>query len=563
MTIQGLQTREKCGLAGLCHGLERETLLLELLQEEIAHPLDYRAKITGVRNPGEIAELVSEFAASAHIASQSIKSRPRKISRSALQGLALGSSAAENEFRTLGQYFVETAEYLRTLRGEVSVVAGRKGSGKSAIFFQVRDHLREKKRQIVVDLKPESHQLSLFREEISKIADVGFFDHTLAAFWYFLILTEIAITIRKGESRKLKFDNKAYAAARELSELLDRFDISESGDFTTRINRLVSSIVQEIGRLRKNGQSITAQIITNIIFKGSANELRDAIVKRSESVGQISLLFDNIDKGWPATGIDELDVRLVRLLIESLSKLKRDFASAGRELVSVVFLRNDIYELMVGQTPDRGKSGQVLIDWTDRAKLRQLICERLRASTREYGSTFEALWTRYVCEQVGERSSFEYLVDHSLMRPRFLLNIIEGAIANAINRGRSKVEEQDCLDAVRQHSLYLISDFGYELRDVSGLPEDILYGFVGVTEILTYEEILSCLKKARVLPEKFELAQRLLLWYGVLGIATKDGDQRFIYDYDYNFRRLEAEMTLVGGDHLYIVNQALHVALKY
>ena len=30
-----------------------------------------------------------------------------------------GATAAENEFRTLEDYFVETAEYLRTARGEI------------------------------------------------------------------------------------------------------------------------------------------------------------------------------------------------------------------------------------------------------------------------------------------------------------------------------------------------------------------------------------------------------------------------------------------------------------
>ena len=87
---------------------------------------------------------------------------------------------------------------------------------------------------------------------------------------------------------------------------------------------------------------------------------------------------------------------------------------------------------MISQTPDRGKSGQIVIDWTDRAKLRQLIFERMKASTGRR-DTFEAIWSRFVCETVGGRPSFDYLVDHCLMRPRFLINIIEKAIAKALS----------------------------------------------------------------------------------------------------------------------------------
>ena len=74
---------------------------------------------------------------------------------------------------------------------------------------------------------------------------------------------------------------------------------------------------------------------------------------------------------------------------------------------------------------------------------------------------------RYFVPKVGNRDSFEYFVDHCLMRPRFLINIIEYAVANAINRGHQQVQEEDRTDAVRQQSNYLIDDFGYEIRDVS------------------------------------------------------------------------------------------------
>jgi hypothetical protein len=164
-------------LAGLSHGLGRQTLMLELSQPDALSPTDYRDLVHSVREKREIAELVENFAKLALLAGQSVSTTESRAPRSALQQLILGSSAAENEARTLVGYFVETSEFLRTVRGEINVVAGRKGSGKTAIFYRVRDTLDQDRNTVVIDLKPESHQLSLFREELLKSVGVGVFDH--------------------------------------------------------------------------------------------------------------------------------------------------------------------------------------------------------------------------------------------------------------------------------------------------------------------------------------------------------------------------------------------------
>jgi hypothetical protein len=549
-------------LAGLGHGLGRQTLLLRMLSQEQVGPTDYREAIKAVRDEAQIDEIVRDFARNSLLASQSLNAVGSKAAKSALQRLTLGASAAENEFRTLEEYFVETAEYLRTLRGEINVVAGRKGSGKTAIFFRVRDSFRQERDSIVTDLKPESHQLSLFREELLKIVDSGVFDHTLAAFWYFVILSEILLTIKREADHRSKFDSRALSVAREIGDLLEETGVADSGDFTSRINRLGTFILQEIEQANAAREKLSPERLTNIVFRVGISQIRQLIHKHTNSRTQMILLFDNIDKGWPANGVHPFDVRLVRLLIEVLDKIRRDFNVAERDFMSVVFLRNDIYELLVENTPDRGKAGQLRIDWTDRAKLRQVIFRRLQASLKDHTSTFEQVWTRLFVPNVGARESFDYFVDHCLMRPRFLINIIENAVANGINRGHLRVEEDDCVDAVRQHSLYLVEDFGYEIRDVSGLSADILYSLVGVAKHLTKEEVINRFKEAGVEVAEQETAFRLMLWYGVLGIVIKDAREKFIYDYEYNIRRLEAELRLMKDEALYVVNPALHVALS-
>ena len=358
-----------------------------------------------------------------------------------------------------------------------------------------------------------------------------------------------------------RHDGRALSNAIEIDGYIQRLRINESGDFTSRLNALCNHLLSEVRRLASEGKKFSPQQLTNIIFEGGITTIRPLIEKHTDANTELVFLFDNIDKGWPANGVPKVDARIVRLLIEALDKVKRDFNAHDRQFQFVVFLRNDIYELLVDETPDRGKAAETRIHWTDRAKLRQVIYRRLQASIKDRESSFEKIWTRFFVDKVRNRDSFEYFVDHCLMRPRFLINLIEYSISNGINRDHQRVEEDDCIDAVRQNSLYLMDDFGYEIRDVSGIDARILYGFVGVTELLTKEEIFGAFKKRQLPENQWEQGLWLMLWYGVIGITISDGSTRFICNYDYNMKRLDAEILNVGDEMLYAVNPGLHVGL--
>ena len=99
---------------------------------------------------------------------------------------------------------------------------------------------------IIADLRPESHQLSLFKGELQKILDAGAFDHTIASFWYFVILSEVLLALKKEIEFRATRKSQLFAEALEIEQELTKLGISESGDFTARINRLSSYVIDEI-----------------------------------------------------------------------------------------------------------------------------------------------------------------------------------------------------------------------------------------------------------------------------------------------------------------------------
>ena len=393
---------------------------------------------------------------------------------------------------------------------------------------------------------------------------MGAYDHTIAAFWYFVVLSEILFKLK----REIEFQisrNSEFSPAQlaEIDDALDKLNISSAGDFTARINRLGSYIIQEIKALDSKRQTISPEKLTNVVFRSGIADAKKLVVKYATKFEQFIFLFDNIDKGWAPDGVDDLDVRLVRLLLESLDKVKSDLGAEGLDFIFAVFLRNDVLELMVSRTPDKGKAAVVRIDWTDRIKLRHVIYRRLQASVADKPKTFEEVWSRFFVVSVNGQDTFEYFVDHCLMRPRFLIAIIEMAIANAINRDHKRVQVEDCMDAVRQHSNSILNDFGYEIRDVSGASEQVLHSLAGSTEYVTRGEIIERFVKAKVIaPESAEKLFDYMLWYGVLGVVNMNNVACFIYDFDYNMNRLQAEISSQSDEPLFAFNLALHVALK-
>ena len=249
------------------------------------------------------------------------------------------------------------------------------------------------------------------------------------------------------------------------------------------------------------------------------------------------------------------DVRLVRLLIEALNKMQRDLTRIDINFEFLVFLRNDIYELLIDETPDRGKEAQILIDWSDREQLKRVIFERMQYSLDENYSDFDTAWHTFFVPIINGQPSFDYLVNRCLMRPRFLIDLIENCISIAVNRGHLKVETDDILLACRQHSYYLISDFGYEIRDVSAVTHDIFYAFIGIGELVTEAEVTAALKDIGIPAEDHARVMELLLWYGFLGLALADDKKLFIYDLEYDFKRLKAQIKDKAAV-LYCINPA-------
>lgn len=365
--------------------------------------MDVRDFVRVCKHPDDIKDALSRFAPSVLEAALDGVSKPVPAQSGLLKSLNIGASSAENEMSELGNYYVEIDAYLRAKRKEVRLITGRKGSGKTAIFFQLRDSVRQDKKNVVLDLKPDGYQLRKFKDAVLSTMQAGTVEHTLTAFWEYLLLLEICYKLLEKDKELHKRDHNLFEPYQQLKELYEVTEYQREGDFAERLASLLGSIADDFTAryADSKGQiSIDADQLTALLYRHDVAELREKVQKYLHFKSELWLLFDNLDKGWATNGVGADDLVIVRTLIEATRKIERELRQRRLDAHTVVFLRNDIYELLLAETSDRGKETRANVDWTDPESLTELVRMRI-AFNRGADSLqpIESLW-RQICRPI-------------------------------------------------------------------------------------------------------------------------------------------------------------------
>jgi hypothetical protein len=382
------------------------------------------------------------------------------------------------------------------------------------------------------------------------VVSAGIFDHTIAAFWQYIIYVEILLKLREAALARASND---FALQERVRNVEVQFSLTAhivAGDFTSRLRTAIDGVIAAMGHVQDSDE--VRSRITNTMFEKFIPQLRAAIASFADVADEIVILIDDLDKGWPPRRVESHDVSTVKHMIESLNRIQRDLRRNNVAVRHLVFLRSDIYERLVQETSDRGKYNLIRVDWSDRAQLRNLIRERVVSAIHpdKQGDAWDA-----INPILTQGDTLDLLIDNSLRRPRFLIDLYEKTISCAINRGHASVTPQDVDEGLRLMARYLVSDFAYEMRDVAGTPENILYSFIGSPALMTEIEIDAIVANDGLGLSVAETIE-LLLWYGFLGFMSEASLSLFIYDVEYDFRRLEAERDRLKGDVFYVVNSA-------
>ncbi len=527
--------------AGLAAALEKDLLVLQFGKTPVS--AEYDDLVRRTTTTAQISTQIAEFAP---LITGRLQSDVRPVvtePKTFLGRLNLGATAAENEMADLEGYYLETDEYRRAALGEAQIVAGRKGSGKTALFVKLRNNLRRNRQTVVLDLKPEGFQLLKFKDIVLTYLEQGTREHTVTAFWEYLLLLEICHKILENDKDQHVTNHKLTDQYRAMAAEYKGDAYVSEGDFAERMLKLTERITHDFKEVIGIGDRktrLTSGEITNILYKHDVKGLRQRIKSYLENKCAVWILFDNVDKGWPARGLGSDDVLVLRCLVEAVSKMEKYLRKGDTDCHGVIFLRNDVYELLVENTTDRGKTSRVVLDWTDPELLRELLRRRFVANGLKDTDKFEAIWSTICVSHVDGEESSAYLFDRSLMRPRSLLDLLYQCRSHAINLGHSKIEVNDIKQGEASYSSDLVAGIGFEIRDICPTATDFLYEFIGSRAFLTLGELKGLFVSGNIPEDQRDNLLDLLLWYGFFGVAREDGEVAYIYSVKYDLKRLKA-----------------------
>lgn len=547
-------------VAGLANGMEKPTLILQ--DEGGPVPLDVRDFAKSYRRIEDIDEHIQSFALDVIQSMQ--ESEPIEASPTGtLAQLTIGDPMAENEFQTLERYYLRRDEFGRTIRGEVNLVVGRKGAGKTALFSQVRNELRRDRATIVVDLKPEGYQLLKLKEAVLDYLTDGAKAHLITAFWEYLLLLEVAYKLLEKDRDRHMRDHEIRPHYLTLQSSYLNSPNAILGDFSERLIELSSFVSQEYAA--KHGDEsdlrLTSDEVTEILHTGNLKELRDNVSHYLAFKKGVWILFDNLDKGWEVPGPTTSDILILRCLIDAGRKIQRDMQRRDHDFHCVVFIRNDVYQLLMNASPDFGKEMRVSLDWNDAEMLREMLRLRLVQNGFALDTEFNRIWTTMCISHYKVEETSQYMIDRCLMRPRNLLKIFNHCKGFAVNFGHTRIEPEDIEKGVLSYSNDLLIEASQELANIEPQADGIIYHFIGEDWKFSKDELLMLFEEHGLPREKYDEVIGFLLYFGFFGIQFAGHEPVYIFDVGYDMRQLEILVQKHDSNLEYLLNPAFWPAL--
>jgi hypothetical protein len=326
-----------------------------------------------------------------------------------LSSITFGQRIAENEADTLNSYFVETEQWRKVISGQVDVIYGPKGSGKSALYALLRNSRDSLIKQGIILAPGENVRGTPVFEALVTDPPAG--EEEFRGLWKLYFLSLIGTALKVAEP--------SGGSAKELQSLLGDADLIQPEYSLKRSFRAALDYLRRIegvsGGVKidpNTGQA--AGMEAKITLREPGSEARKKGFISADSLLQIAdkVLAENGLHFWIA--LDRLDVAfaespiLEENALRALFRVYRDFASLENVKLKIL-LRDDIWQ-RITSTGFREASHitqSITITW-DQKSLLNLIVRRLLHN--EVIRNFYAVDQAAVLSSSGEQETLFYRV---------------------------------------------------------------------------------------------------------------------------------------------------------
>jgi hypothetical protein len=432
----------------------------------------------------------------------------------------------------LANFFVDTGVTERIWDGEHSIILGRKGSGKTALF---REAKFEKTNILHLDFDDYAWDAHKAITEIGGTADARYmaswtFTFLVAACrrWMESPIGEVAAAARALHLRVYGAD----ATGGKLDILVDR---------AKRLRQLELPNVGDAGGLGSFafGDPDGAQLAR------TAHQwipLLEQLAVQCLAKHPLSIFVDRLDDGWDAS--DEIKLMLAGA-IKAARKLNIEFKRAQKTPFVVLFLRTDIYELL--RFGDKAKLSQDIesIEWSDDDLIAMASKRIANSCPVKVANAWDGVFST---ERIRQRTTIrKYILKRTMRRPRDLIAFCLEVKKAAKKNGVAVATRTEVYKAEEAYSAHVYGELVDEMH--KQLPKTDDY-FVALKEVghAKFNQAAWRVAVTKVDPSCADAQEWLghLYDYGVVGVPVvggKSGGSKVEFVYDNGSKRKS-----IGGE---------------
>lgn len=403
----------------------------------------------------------------------------------------------EAKSEDVGRYFYHMNEVEAILSGSKNYIIGRKGTGKTAIS----EFILTKGNQEEIYCEKLSFKNFPFNDLYELTNKKYTPPNQYITLWKYLIYSVICRLMLKN--------NKIN------SQVRDSLSLSYSTDPITNLPVIISCWTNSDFRI-ENG---TQQTI-NLSWIEKVNILENIIQKNLDN-SNYYIIFDELDEDYrDIKNIEEFKPynNLVTSLFKAVQDIKSIFRFSNLKIHPVIFLRDDIYNLIKDPDKNKWSDFKIEIDW-DENKMKRLIAFRiskaisLTQDVLSFHKAWELIFHRSAV-QMGDQGrkqmhTFDFIARSTQMRPRDFIKYIQACAEDTYFNHRPFIYPETIKQVDKAFSNYLKAEIEDEIQ---ALIPDIPQVF----------QVLSQIRKWNFTIPEFKTAYNIYLESGTIKESNVD-----------------------------------------
>lgn len=449
------------------------------------------------------------------------------------------------------RYFFHNNELESLESGKSSIVVGRKGTGKTAICRYFETNIQYNRFCLKLSFKEFPFNI-LYKLEDSNFTTPSQY----ISLWKYFIYNSILKMMAANQSINPEFQSKIqYLYPNDefvhANALMEKWTQKNFGFGIFTINGQIG-----YERHKKAIEDVWHDLIP----------IMETMIIRNIDQSNYFIVFDELDEDyrnyWDIKAREKY-ISLITSLFKATSNVRRVFADSHCRIFPIIFLRDDIYELLSDPDKNKWEDHKINLSWK-KDGLKKMIAFRLARSKNINANSFDfdKEWASLFLSKtisVGDSRkkkrvpSFDYILSLTHSRPRDFIRFLRDACRSSIEQGHHKINE----DTIRGVDRDFSDHFREELvNEMAGIMPDIndFLGYIGLLrkQRFNYTNFLKYVEKYQKTEECSSETKdidpisviKILFHFSILGNASRRTSTP-IYKYQRNHLAFNPSEPLV------------------